>query len=125
MAKSSDKLPTLELVSSHFADWRAHRRHRREAIPDTLWSEVGSLVSRYSTADIVRELKLKPRQMRENINRIMPGGPKFVGISLPSPYGTEETVMIELVHSNGLRLRLQSVSDKQFDSLVTHFIAIS
>ena len=123
MVKISEELPTLESVSLHFADWRHQRRHLREAIPDSLWFEVASLLDRYSVAAIARELKLKPQQMREKTECLIPDAPKFIGVSLPRASDSLNISGIELVHSNGLTLKLHGVSDKQFDHLITRFIA--
>lgn len=120
MQRSSNKLPTLEAVSQRFAQWRHNRPHLRAAIPESLWCEAISLLNHYSMTDIARELKVKPQHIREKANSN--NAPEFVNVSLPQALESPD-LRAELVHPDGLILKIRSISDKQFDSLVSHFIS--
>lgn len=122
MVKSSSKPLSLESVSAHFADWRHHRPHRRASVPASLWCEVAALLDHYPTADIARELKLKPQQIRDKAS-ITVTAPQFIGISLPEASCSVTISLIEFVHSNGLTVKLHDVGDRQFDHLITRFLA--
>lgn len=52
----------IEEVRRQFEAWRAAPRARR--IPDSLWTAASSLVGRYSSSRICRELRLNPSRFK-------------------------------------------------------------
>lgn len=124
MVKPSERLLTLDVVKAHFCSWREQRRHQREAIPESLWREVALLCSRYSASDIARELRLKPQQMREKIDSLKPSSAQFIGLSLAAAPDSFQPVSslnykAELIHPNGLCLRFKTMSEIEFERLLT------
>lgn len=58
---------TLEDVKNHFDHWRT-TRVKRGKIPDSLWSEVKTLIGRYPTNKIAQTLGVNAYQISTGVN---------------------------------------------------------
>lgn len=63
---------TLERVQENLQQWRESRQYRTQRIPDTLLSEVASLVGRYSKRDILGKLNLSSQKLAAIISTFVP-----------------------------------------------------
>lgn len=120
---------TLEQVCNHFQNWRDTRTSRTERIPDDLLDEARSLLDIYPQADILRELGLNRHRLLSAES--LPSTPTttefentastpFVQIPWPTPETT--TPCLELVHTNGMTLRLQDCTDDLVGQMVNTFM---
>jgi len=121
---------TLEQVCSHFQNWRDTRTSRTERIPDDLLAEAKSLLDRYPQSDILRELGLNRQRLLsaeslpstptttefEDVTASMP----FVQIPWPTPEAT--TPYLELIHTNGMTLRMQDCTEALVAQMVNTFM---
>lgn len=120
---------TLEQVCSHFQNWRDTRTSRTERIPDDLLAEAKSLMDRYPQSDILRELGLNRQRLLSEAS--LPStsttaefedtaSTPFIQIPWPTPEAT--TPCLELIHTNGMTLRLQDCTEALVTQMVNTFM---
>lgn len=121
---------SLDEVKSHFDHWRAIRTKQRERIPQYLWDEVKTLLSRYSLADITTTLRINTGQIKNNlkINRKI----NFVEAHVDNSNSVfhpslllmdkEHTCSIELHRSNGVVLKVSALPFAAISKIITQFM---
>lgn len=123
-------LPTLDQVHAHFQRWR-NTRECKGKIPLTLWDQVFLLIGRYSKTDICNKLGIsKPRLQSAILLRSSEGSQASVDfipltlspITSPSEPKTRDFIEAEIFHANGTRLRVTSLSEHQFSTLLHVFM---
>lgn len=127
----SSILPTLDQVQAHFQRWRSTRQ-TRGTIPPALWDQVSLLIGRYPESEISKKLKIH----KLRLNAILSKKPQdtsqsleFIPLSMPQVplmMNTEpenkNPLTAEVLHPNGMTLRLPSLNEQQFSNLLHIFI---
>lgn len=122
-------LPTLEQVHTHFQQWR-NTRECKGKIPPALWDQVFLLVGRYRETDICTKLGISKPRLQAAILSKSPQDTQasvdFIPLALSqtTPYLEPKTkdFIAEILHANGTRLRISSLSEYQFSTLLHVFM---
>ena len=82
LIQPSGEQPSLDEVRAQFEKWR-HRRDKRNAISDALWSAAASLYPAYSLYQISRALRLNYTKLKQHVqghssNRSIPTAAAFI-----------------------------------------------
>lgn len=125
----SSILPTLDQVHAHFQQWR-NTRECKGKIPPALWDQVFLLVGRYHKTAICTKLGIsKPRLQAAILSKSSQNTQApvdFIPLTLspttlhPEPQTTD--FIAEILHANGTRLRIASLSEYQFSTLLHAFM---
>jgi hypothetical protein len=144
-------LPTLEEVKVLFEEWRRTRQKARERIPDYLWSQVACLLGRYRPGEIQKRLGINGYQLNSGRSKIsltphpQETSDPFIKVSLPMQSSICEPSLpvttnllpttkkspefadirhgqIELIHPNGVILRIAYLGDHQLSNLLSTFM---
>ena len=125
---STPETLTLEDVKIRFESWRSTRKQDKERIPTSLRKDAFSLVGRYPKMNILKELRLNTTQLNSfgelseaSQSSPSPQKPTFLEVSL-SPL---VPCRIELHHPGGTILRLESINEQQFSTLLQTFLSCS
>lgn len=122
-------LPTLEQVHAHFQRWR-NTRECKGKIPPALWDQVFLLVGRYRETDICTKLSISKPRLQAAILSKSPQDTQasvdFIPLTLSQTTLHPETktndYIAEILHANGTRLRISSLSEYQFSTLLHAFM---
>ena len=122
-------LPTLEQVHAHFQRWRNTRKCKGK-IPPALWDQVFLLVGRYRETDICTKLSISKSRLQAAILSKAPQDTQtpvdFIPFPLPQTTVHLESktndCIAEILHDNGTRLRISSLSEYQFSTLLHAFM---
>jgi hypothetical protein len=122
-------LPTLDQVHSHFQRWRSTRECKGK-IPLTLWDQVFLLIGRYRETDICAKLGIsKPKLQAAILSRSLQDAQApvdFIPLTLSQTTSHLEPktkdFIAEILHTNGTRLRISSLSEHQFSTLLHAFM---
>ena len=114
---SSQGLLTLETVKAHFDEWRQGRSRRK--IPGSLLAEAHSLIGRYSKSEIAKALRLNYENLCP-LPKSPPSKASFVEIPLSMGFSACEA---EVLHPNGMALRLKSLTEQHLSITLKAFIA--
>jgi hypothetical protein len=122
-------LPTLEQVHAHFQQWR-NTRECKGKIPPALWDQVFLLVGRYRETDICAKLGISKPRLQAAILSKSPQDTQasldFIPLTLsqttPHLDPKTEDFLAEILHANGTRLRIASLSEYQFSTLLHVFM---
>lgn len=124
--------PTLQDVSVHFQHWRSTRKSRTTPAPDSLASEVSSLVGRYPDHMILKKLnitkhqlqsyRLKGQDHREDLRPLKDGLESPTSFIKISPLPEVSMPSIKLHHPSGVMLSMESLSQWQFSCLLQTFM---
>ncbi len=117
-----ESLPTLDEVQLHFEHWRHTRHNLREAIPQSLWSEVALLRGRYADRQIAQQLRLNCSQLRSRTNSQISSTshPTFVELALPPE--KSNAPLVELIHPSGMTLKFTSINADQLSNMIVTFM---
>lgn len=115
---SSQKSLPLETVKAHFDEWRQGRSSRKK-IPDSLLAEAHSLIGRYSKSEIAKALRLNYENLCPLPKCPSPEA-SFVEIPLSMGFSACEA---EVLHPNGMALRLKSLTEQHLSITLKAFIA--
>lgn len=114
---SSQGFLTLETVKVHFDEWRQGRSRRK--IPDSLLAEAHSLIGRHSKSEISKSLGLNYENLCP-LPKSPPSEASFVEVPLSRGFSVCEA---EVLHPNGMALRLKSLTEQQLSITLKAFIA--
>lgn len=123
-------LPTLDQVHAHFQRWRSARECKGK-IPPALWDQVFLLIGRYRETDICNKLGIsKPRLQSAILSRSSEGAQHsmdFMPLTLPQITSqpepkTRNFIQAEILHANGTKLTIASLSEHQFSTLLHVFM---
>jgi hypothetical protein len=127
----SSILPTLEQVQAHFQRWRSTRQ-TRGTIPPALWDQVSLLIGRYPESEILKKLQIHKLQLNAFMSKKQQNEPQsldFVHLSMPqaprmmnTEPASKNPLTAEVLHPNGMILRLPSLNEQQFSNLLCIFI---
>jgi hypothetical protein len=130
----SPTLPTLDQVHSYFEKWRSTRECRGH-IPPTLWNQVSLLIGRYNEKDICSKLRISKTRLKSAIlekSRPQPTPDTqtpvdFIPLTLsqtPSHSSSypRDSIAAEIIHTNGITLRIPALNEQQFSNLLHIFI---
>jgi len=125
-----EKTISLEVVKSHFQQWRMTRTKRREKTPPYLWEMVRQIIDHYSMADITTALGINKYQIRDNL-KIKPSinfavaktDTAFMNTQKILPHiKDEQTYVIELHRPNGCFLKISSLSFASASAIINQFM---
>jgi hypothetical protein len=122
-------LPTLEQVHAHFQQWR-NTRECKGKIPPALWDQIFLLVGRYRETDICTKLGISKPRLQAAIlsksSRDTQTSVDFIPLTLSQTTSHLEPktkdYIAEILHANGTRLRIASLSEYQFSTLLHVFM---
>lgn len=127
----SSILPTLDQVQAHFQRWRSTRQ-TRGTIPPALWDQVSLLIGRYPESEISKKLqihKLRLNAFLEKTSQETSQSLEFIPLSMPqaplimnAEPESKKPLTAEILHPNGMTLRLTSLNQQQFSNLLRVFI---
>lgn len=125
----SPTLPTLEQVHANFQQWR-NTREGKGKTPPALWDQVFLLVGRYRETDICTKLGISKPRLQAVILSKSPQDTQapadFIPLALSQTTSHFEPktkdFIAEILHSNGTRLRIASLSEHQFSTLLNAFM---
>ncbi len=125
----SPTLPTLEQVHANFQQWR-NTRECKGKTPHALWDQVFLLVGRYPETDICTKLGIsKPRLQAAILSKSSQNtqaSVDFIPLTLSQTTSRLEPktkdFIAEILHANGTRLRIASLSEYQFSTLLHAFM---
>lgn len=122
LINSSDMQASLEEVRLQFEHWR-YNRDKRGAIPESLWAAAASLYPDHSIHRISKTLRLNYTKLKHYVRGSSADFPiaaaqHFIEIG-SSPLSRQCT--IEMRHSNGNRMTLQGVDNRDLMKLVRLF----
>jgi hypothetical protein len=122
---------TLDIVKSHFEQWRATRTKKRERIPKSLWDEVKMLLGRYSSSDITKVLRINTGQIKDNLRietkmnfvEVMtaPSSTLPEHSTIPS-FGHKQMCSIELSRANGVTLKISLLPIESLQKIISQFM---
>ena len=126
----SSALLTLDQVQASFQHWRNTRTHRTAPVPLGLWNHVLSLIGRYPESEILKKLKIHKVRLKAVLAQTLQNTSQsldFVPLSTPQvPLNVESNntnaLNAEILHTNGTKLRVHSLSDQQFSNLLVIFM---
>jgi len=122
-------LPTLEQTHTHFQQWR-NTRECKGKIPPALWDQVFLLIGRYRETDICTKLGISKSRLQAAIlsksSQDTQTSVDFIPLTLPQttshPEPKTDGYIAEILHANGTRLRIASLSEHQFSTLLHVFM---
>ncbi len=121
---SSSQKHTLESVQQQFQDWRLHKTHPREKVPESLWKQAEALIGSYSRTRIAKTLGLNQEIFKRRLSQrtILNAAPSseldFVEIDLKSvsSFRFSSCQQVELERADGTQMRLYASADHPFDA---------
>ena len=148
----STNTTTLEEVQGLFQQWLREKPAHNSHIPDCLWDQVAHIVEHYRQSDILKHLKItryqlvaamKSRKSHQDIGstaapeEIAPD--PFIKLSMPSipnldldphtpsptPPTQQNIPQIELIHPNGITMRIKDITGHHLSPLISSFMGIS
>jgi hypothetical protein len=125
-------LPTLDQVYAHFQQWRTTRKCKGK-IPSALWNQVFLLLDRYRETDICNKLSISKSRLHAAMlpksSQDTQASVDFVPLTLAQPTlqldPKTKNFIAEILHANGTRLRITSLSEHQFSTLLHTFMESS
>ncbi len=107
----SNPKSSLEEVREAFENWRK-TRVKRSAIPEFLWHAAVALSKEHSIFAISKALRLNYTDLKRHIQNdiLEPVQGAFVELDISKPGATAEC-MVEMIHSNGKKMRLHFKGD--------------
>jgi hypothetical protein len=149
----STNTTTLEEVQEHFQQWRREKPAHNSHIPDYLWDQVAHIIEHFRQSDILKHLKItryqlvaamKSRQNHQDMRSTdapeeIPPIP-FIKLSMPSipnpdldshphvlttPTTQQNIPQIELIHPNGVTMRITAMADHQISHLISSFMGMA
>lgn len=122
---------TLSDVKQHFDHWRA-TRIKQSKIPDSLWSEVKTLIGRYSTAQISKALSVNANQISAGIAAksdftfvaVRPNAQPILTTKPASPPvgSTSTTCIVEIHRSSGGILKISAFPVASLSTIINQFV---
>lgn len=113
---------SLEEVIRHFETWRSNRPTARSRIPEELWKEAALLCESYPITHVSRSLRLNSHSLNQKRSRFQ-SSIRFVEVELnASSSFSSNPIQMELERPDGMKLRLNEVSEPGFHHVVDRFL---
>jgi len=122
---------TLDDVKNHFDHWRTTRA-KRGKIPDSLWSEVKTLIGRYPTNKIAQTLGVNAYQISTDVNnktdftfvtarRAVLPSPSTNNAS-PCSTNIKDTCLLEIHRPGGSLLKINQFPIQSLTTIINQFM---
>ena len=136
----SDRLEITD-VKQHLEEWRATRR-KQGPIPENLWMEILSLIGRYNSSALSRELGLSSQQLKNKMNEVankefeqvqkahfasvtVEDGPTVAADDNVVPFNRKHRPLnhdVEITRPDGSILKVTDVPQDEVKAIITAFI---